>query len=204
MQIPSLTTAQALLDEAERRNPGPWVAHTVYVAKAAKAIAQHHPQLDPDAAYILGLLHDIGRREGVSQNRHIIDGYTFLQAKGFDDAARICITHSFPFQDMAACVGKWDCTTAERELVRTYLAKISYTPYDELIQLCDALALPTGFCLLEKRFVDVAIRYGTDDYTVQRWQAWLGLQAKFDYKIGRSIYAVLSGVVENTFGLGNA
>lgn len=43
-----------------------------------------------------------------------------------------------------------------------------YDDYDYLVQLCDALALPTGFCLLEKRFVDVAIRYGTHPATIDR------------------------------------
>ncbi len=66
MTIPTLTQAQTLLAEAETRNPGPWVAHSINVARAAQLIAERHPDLDPDRAYILGLLHDIGRREGVT------------------------------------------------------------------------------------------------------------------------------------------
>ena len=34
----------------------------------------------------------------------------------------------------------------------------------------DALAMPTGFCLLEKRFVDVTLRYGVHPFTVDRWK----------------------------------
>ena len=31
------------------------------MAQAAQAIASHHPHLDPESAYVLGLLHDIGK-----------------------------------------------------------------------------------------------------------------------------------------------
>ena len=61
------------------------------------------------------------------------------------------------------------------------------------------MALPTGFCLLEKRFVDVAIRYGTHPATVNRWEVVLGIKSHFEKMIGCSIYGLLPGVVENTF-----
>ena len=64
--------------------------------------------------------------------------------------------------------------------------------------LLDALALPTGFCLLEKRFVDVAIRYGTHPATVDRWKAVLAIKARFEAAIGGSIYDCLPGAVENS------
>ncbi|MCH7664249.1 MAG: HD domain-containing protein [Chloroflexi bacterium] len=200
MKIPTLEEAKFFLAEAEDLNPGAWVKHTMFVAEAASAIANYHPGLDPTMALILGYLHDIGRREGVTQNRHIIDGYRFLQDKDFDDAARICFSHSFPVQDISAIPGKWDCSNKEFEFVKEYLSQIEYTVYDRLLQLCDALALDSGFCLIEKRLVDVAIRYGTDKYTIPRWQAYLNIRMDFERVIERSIYSVLPGVVENTFG----
>ena len=39
--------------------------HSMYVAEGAKLIAEQTDNLNPEVAYILGLLHDIGRREGV-------------------------------------------------------------------------------------------------------------------------------------------
>ena len=63
MCIPELGQAQLWLQEAGVLNPGPWVAHSRYVAEAARNIATHlPPPLDADTAYVLGLLHDIGRR----------------------------------------------------------------------------------------------------------------------------------------------
>ena len=38
--------------------------------------------------------------------------------------------------------------------METFVKNAVYDDYDRLVQLCDALALPSGFCLLEKRFVD--------------------------------------------------
>jgi len=179
------------LADAEKRNPGPWIAHTIHVAKAAESIATAHPDLDPGVAFILGYLHDI---------RHTLDGYTFLAEEGFEETARICLTHSFPVKKIEMVPGKWDCSAQELAFIENYLASIEFTPYDRLIQLCDALALPSGFCLMEQRLMDVALRYGVDQYTVPRWKAYFAIQAEFDQAIGQSIYRRLDGVIENTFG----
>jgi hypothetical protein len=200
MKIPRLDEAVGFLDEAETLNPGPWVQHSKYVAQAAKLIATHHPRLDPNTAYIMGYLHDIGRREGVTDIRHIIDGYHFLNDKGFDDAARICLTHSFPIKKVQAASGTWDCTAEELRFVEDFLDQIEFDEYDRLLALCDALCLSTGFCLIEKRLFDVALRKGFNDHTLEKWQGFLTLQKEMEVAIGQSIYGVLHGVVENTFG----
>ncbi len=200
MQYPTRAQAEEYLRQAESLNPGPWVQHSIHVARAAEAIARAHPQLDPERAYICGLLHDIGRREGVTDMRHVVDGYRFLATEGFEGAARICLTHSFSIPDVEAASGAWDCPRRDIEFVAGVLAANPFDVYDRLIQLCDAIALPAGFCLMEKRLVDVAIRRGVNDQTPAKWQAFLDLQRRFESEIGRSIYSLLPGVVENTFG----
>ena len=105
MNIPSFEQAEAFIKEAQRLNPGPWVQHSFFVGKAAESIAQHHPRLDSQTAFILGYLHDIGRRSGVADMRHTLDGYHFLAEKGFDYAARICITHVFPLKHINSVAG---------------------------------------------------------------------------------------------------
>jgi putative nucleotidyltransferase with HDIG domain len=198
---PTVNEARAILAEAAVLNPGPWVQHSRYVAEAARAIARKDLRLDPDRAYVLGLLHDVGRRVTPTDMRHVLEGYYHLRARGFDDCARICLTHSFPIQDVHAAAGKWDCTPDELAFVTDYLASVDYTPYDSLIQLCDALALPAGFCLIEKRLVDVALRHGFNDLTLAKWRAYLALKRDFDAATGASIYGLLPGVVETTFDL---
>lgn len=198
--MPVLAEAKQLLNEAEAKNPGGWADHARYVALAARNIAEVHPSLDAEDAYILGLLHDIGRQEGVTDLRHILDGYTFLERLGYSDAARICLTHSFPVQNIEAAAGNWDGSSEELAFVGTYLSELEYDDYDRLLQLCDALAWPSGFVMIQKRLVDVALRRGINTMTVEKWRAFLGLQTYFEKAIGRSIYSVLPGVVENTFG----
>ena len=203
MTIPSLDQAQELLADAEMRNPGPWVAHSINVALAAELIAARHPSLDPKRAYILGLLHDIGRRAGRTGMRHVIDGYVYLSDLGYDAAARICLTHSFPYQNPRAVFGEWDCTDQEFQMMRDALMSITYNDYDLLIQLCDSLALPEGFCLIEKRLVDVFLRYaqhGVDSSIHIKWQHLFSIQRRFEEAIDCSIYELLPGVVETTFG----
>lgn len=200
MIIPTQQQAEDYLSEAEQRNPGPWVDHSIQVAETAQRIAAAHPKLEHENAYTLGLLHDIGRREGIYGMRHVVDGYHFLVSEKYPDAARICLTHSYPIQDVAAGSSKWDGTTAERQFVADFLGKIEYTPYDSLIQLCDALCLPNGPVLMEKRLLDVTLRYGANEYTTLKWQSFFDILSEFETVLGKSIYSLLPSVVENTFG----
>jgi hypothetical protein len=202
MSIPSLEHAQELLAEAEKFNPGPWVSHSINVARAAQLIALRHPALDAEHAYIMGLLHDIGRRVGKTGMRHVIDGYTYLSDLGFDTAARICLTHSFPYQNPSAIFGEWDCTDQEFQMMSSVLMSIMYDDYDLLLQLCDSLALAEGFCLIEKRLVDVFLRYahqGVDFSVHTKWQQVFNIKHRFEQIINCSIYQILPGVMETTF-----
>jgi hypothetical protein len=44
------------------------------------------------------------------------------------------------------------------------------------------------------------MRYGVNEFTLVKWKTQLGLIDYFSEKIGKSIYEVLDGVVETTFG----
>jgi hypothetical protein len=214
--FPSLFLAETYLKDAGQRNPGPWVAHSRYVAQAMSSLAQAlvHKRpgdpcfagLDPERAWILGLLHDIGRREGVYGMRHVIDGYTFLASEGFPQAGRICLTHSYPDEGLIAGASEWDGTAEELDFVRGYIGGIEYDIYDRLAQLADSVCMPQGFVLMEKRMVDVALRYGIGsnvpiDRLARRWKAFFTIQKQIEEAIEASIYSYLPGVVENTFGV---
>jgi hypothetical protein len=199
MNIPSLAQAQAFLREAAALNPGPWVAHSEHVAAAAQALAAALPPLDADAAYIMGLLHDIGRRAGKVHQRHALEGYLFMQAQGYEDAARICMTHSFHCRNVRDVFGPCDLTPAELAFVADHVQRVPYDDYDRLLQLCDALALATGCCLMEKRLVDVALRYGMEPQLLPKWHKLFEIKRDFEQRLGCSLYTLLPGVVENTF-----
>jgi hypothetical protein len=201
--MPMRARAEEMLEEASALNPGPWVQHSIFAAQAAELIARAHPDLEADQAFVLGLLHDIGRRAGPSGLRHVLDGYRYLVGQGFPRAAGICLTHSFPVPIVDSIFGLKDVDDGDLEFLRRYLERAEYTLYDRLIQLCDCLALPAGFCLIEKRMVDVALRYGPNPYLVPKWRAVFDIQAEIERKIGGSVYALLPGVVETTFGAAN-
>ena len=70
--LPTREEAEKELALAGELNPGPWVKHSLNVGIAARNIAEKVPALDADKAYIVGILHDIGRRVGiVNIPRHV-------------------------------------------------------------------------------------------------------------------------------------
>ncbi|MBQ6935142.1 MAG: HD domain-containing protein, partial [Clostridia bacterium] len=86
--------AERIISEAQQLNNDDWIEHSYNVARLAEKIAEKSG-IDSEKAYILGLLHDIGRRNGDMQARHALEGYNYLTSIGFEDGARICLTHTF-------------------------------------------------------------------------------------------------------------
>lgn len=198
-KYPSREVAEKELQLAEQLNPGPWVGHSINTGLAAQYIAERCDNLDSEKAYILGALHDIGRRVGIVSQRHILEGYQYCMNKDWEEAARICMTHSFMVPNIEADVGVWDVSESDYAFMKQYIETITYNDYDKLVQLCDSLALANGFCLLEKRFVDVHRRYGVNEYTISRWNAVFEIKEEFEKRMGCSIYEVLPNVKETTF-----
>lgn len=192
-------TAELALREAGKANPGAWTDHSRYVARACENIAGHCGNLSAEQAYIFGLLHDIGRYAGVSSERHLIDGYRFCMERGWEKAAQICISHAFMIQDISTSIGKFDMSDEDYLFMKQFVADAVYDDYDRLVQLCDSLAMPDGFCILEKRFVDVTMRYGFHPATIDRWKKILEIKSSFEKEMGCSVYALLPGVAENSF-----
>ncbi len=198
-QIPSVDQAMKYLNEASRFNPGAWIEHSKNVALAAKLIADKTTELSAEKAYIFGLLHDIGRRNGAMQARHAIEGYRFMLSQGFEACARICMTHTFQYKDINAIYDSWDCSEQDFEFAENYIRNIQFDEYDLLIQLCDALSLDTGFCLLEKKMVSLVLRFGNKDTTIQKWKSTFEIKTYFDRLTGCSIYELLPDIMNNTF-----
>ena len=191
--------AEIELERAHSLNPGKWADHSRYAALACQNIAARCSDLSADDAYCYGLLHDIGRYAGITSEKHLIDGYRFCMERGWEKPAQICISHAFMIQDIKTSIGTFDVSHEDYLFMEDFVKHAVYDDYDRLVQLCDSLALPTGFCLLEKRFVDVALRYGTPPFITDRWKKTLEIKELFEEKIHCSIYELLPGVVENSF-----
>jgi len=186
--------AEAALNAAGTANPGPWTDHARYVALACRNIAEHCPHLEEETAFLYGLLHDIGRHAGISSERHLIDGYRFCMARGWEKAAQICITHAFMIPDIETAIGVFDMPEEDKDFLAGFLKNAVYDDYDRLMILCDALGEAAGFCILEKRFVDVTRRNGVHPFTVERWNRTFEYKEYFETTIGRSVYGLLPGI----------
>lgn len=193
LNIPTIEKANNYLEEAAGLNPGVWIKHSKNVALAAKLIAECCPDLDSETAYILGLLHDLGRRGGKMQARHALEGYKFMLSQGYVDCARICMTHTFQYKDIDGIYDSWDCSEEDIEFIKNYLNVIEYDDYDLLIQLCDALSLDNGFCLLENKMVTSVLKFGIKKTIVMKWKATFDIKDYFERKIRCSIYQLLPG-----------
>lgn len=194
----SIKEAERELLVGERLNPGPWIKHSKSVGLNAKLIADKIDSLDSNKAYAMGLLHDIGRRAGIKSIMHTIDGYDYMMSLNQKEIARICLTHSYPIQDVNTFLGNLTARKNKRFL-SNFIKNAVYDDYDRLIQLCDAISLPSGACIMEKRLIDVALRHGLPNFTIDKWKAYLELKNYFDKLCGCNVYTLLPNVIENSY-----
>lgn len=187
--LPTREDAEKILAEAELLNPGAWGNHSRVAAHCAETIALGCDDMDADKAYILGLLHDIGRRFGTRHLGHVADGYSYMLSLGYDEVAKICLTHSFNTHTIDDYIGKFDTTDAELHMIQTELGNVVFDEYDGLIQLCDALAGVSGTMDIEERMEDVRRRYGS--YPQAKWERNLALKRYFEAKAGNDIYCIV-------------
>ncbi len=190
--LPTVDEALNELMLAGELNPGPWVKHSINAGIAARNIAEKVSWLNPEKAYIVGLLHDIGRRVGIVDiPTHVYEGYRYCLGKGWDEAARVCMTHSYlRMQEEFS----YDPDNEQEKAIKAYIMSCQADDYDKLIQLCDSLAVDYGFVILEKRFVDVTRRYGIMEGYIKGWDIAFSIKEYFEKEMGCSIYDVLPDV----------
>ncbi|MBE5874753.1 MAG: HDOD domain-containing protein [Lachnospiraceae bacterium] len=194
--LPTKEEAEKELQIAGELNPGPWVKHSLNTGIAARNIAERIPSLDADKAYIFGILHDIGRRVGiVSIPKHAYEGYRYCMEKGWDEVAKICMTHSYELMEDDF---NYEPSTEEEVAIKEYIMDCEADDYDRLIQICDSLATDYGFVILEKRFVDVTRRYGIWEGTVEGWNKKFEIKENFEKVMGCSVYDVLPDIGRTT------
>lgn len=116
--LPSREEAIELLREAEKCNPGAWGNHSRVAAHCAEKIALECNELNSNKAYVLGLLHDIGRKFGGRHLGHVADGYSYMLSLGYDEVAKVCLTHSFNNQIIEEYIGKFDTTDEELKMIQ--------------------------------------------------------------------------------------
>ena len=190
---PSRAVAEFILEESVALNPGPWREHSYAVARAAEKIAaavqSAGGKMNPDKAYIYGLLHDVGRRVGPTYMAHVIDGYNYLHQLGYERAARLCITHSFNLQDVDDYIGKRDVNDEQFAQIKSLLEEKPFDDYDRLIQLLDSTCAADGTQNLEERMGDVKKRYGY--YPEGKWNKNFELKEYFEKLTAKDFYQMI-------------
>ena len=189
--FPSREDAQNIFAWASEQNSGAWTAHCEVAGRTAEIIA-NKCGLNAERAYVSGLLHDIGYysyRDGTGEKDHIFAGYDLMTKKGYDDIAKICLSHSFPCKNVKEFASSYiKCNDTEMDFILTFLSETTYDDYDKLIQLCDSLCLSQGVVILEKRLVEVVMRKGFGDFTLNKWGKWFEIKDYFDNMCGMNIY----------------
>ena len=177
-----------LIYEAEKCNPGPWVQHSICVAECAEKIAIKCG-MDSEKAFVMGLLHDIGRKFGVTHLAHVLDGYNYLMSLGYQEQAKICLTHSFAIKRIEDYIGNHDISQQDKDKLTQILNNCEYDDYDLLIQLCDTLA---GVEVMEmsKRMDDVERRYA--HFPQSKRLQNQKLKIYFENKANENIYKVIT------------
>lgn len=203
MSFPSRSEAERFLEEVvDCRNASPFPfkpeweesfrTHCYGVARIAEAIASETLSLNPDKAYVMGLLHDCGRikDEKGEKTHHGWEGYKLMMQKSWPELARICITHNFYEKDFDPAT--YPQAPAALLNCKNYLSAIEYDDYDKLIMLADLLNDMGKNCTIDYRFASLASRYPIQQETVDRFSAILkGYYDYFSSLCGTDIYQLL-------------
>ncbi|MDY3931715.1 MAG: HDOD domain-containing protein [Erysipelotrichaceae bacterium] len=159
--------ADTLFRQQAQLKPGLWVRHSEHAAMAAQQLAAGL-HMDEEEAYVLGLLHDIGRSLTDGQFQHIACGYALMMHLNEPKAARICVTHSFPVQNLYSYAGIIDIPADGQQFYAALLSSFHYDEYDRLIQLVDALSTPDGYISIARRQKKLAEKYGPNPFAREK------------------------------------
>lgn len=202
MTIPSRQEAQKLFadiaakldvcDLQQGKEPQTSRIHFQNVASCAYKIATKISHLDEEKAYILGLLHDYGQlEETLDKNKfHGTAGYDLMMQKGYDEVAKICLTHSFPEYDFKP----ERFTYNQKEVIRArkIINNLTYDDYDLLIQYSDMLSCGKKITDLKSRIKYILKTYHTTRTDAKiRYKTMLKIKHHFDTLCGKDTYKLL-------------
>jgi hypothetical protein len=192
---PTKESALSLLEDAELINPGPWKQHSIVVAEICHKIGENIKGVDPDKCYIYGLLHDIGRRKGITNIRHTYDGYSYLKEIGFEETGRFCITHCFPGKKIIFFSNN-DLTSEEELDIRNYVENLNYDIYDDIVQLSDSIGSANGPMILEERLIESGMRNAVCIEVFQFWKECIGVKNRIENQLGHSVYSLFKAAID--------
>jgi putative nucleotidyltransferase with HDIG domain len=177
-----------------------WQNHSKDVARVCEKVAEK-AGMDPDLAYAKGLLHDFYKAierdnevtveidgEDAIAMTHPFKGYRLLLEKGFPEAARSALTHTF-YNIHEVMDGGFDARLLPEDLtmIKEWLSNNEYDDYDKLTQLADNMVGWKGVMTIDDRFCDILSRHPVSN-PQSALRKLYELKDHFDNKMNGNVY----------------
>lgn len=166
-------------------NLGAWVSHSKLIGKTARAIAKDI-NLDPDIAYAVGCLHDIGKKNNKKGLAHTIEGFHILRNETYFFPAKIAISHSFIIKNIESYVGDKNIKKNQIKTIKNLLKSYEYNVYDKLIQVLDNSILNSYIGIDEKQKY-LKEKYGDIPFEKERVDILKGYEEEFEGRLNNDI-----------------
>ena len=161
------------INDEVKINTSSWIKHSLNVGLAAKNISNLTNETNNNLAYILGILHDYGRKYKTDM-KHTIVGFESLVNIGLENLAKICLTHSHingkrcannepAVEGWSYANGKslWQSENTLDDLTK-FLINTKYNKYDHIICIADLMATENKIIPVHLRLEDIAKRRKID------------------------------------------
>lgn len=191
MKLTSEKALEMLNDAKGKTITDLWITHSICVANTASIIAKEL-NLDVDYAKTLGYIHDYGKAIG-DFSKHDINGFNYLKDLGYDEEYySICLTHGYLNNDvMCTAGGIPEDIPFRTEYIKTH----EYSIYEKLICLCDLMCTQEVIGI-DKRLIDIIIRYGAYSNTQYQVMETYKLKEYFDNLLGYNLYKLFPDIVK--------
>ena len=177
-----------------------WENHSRDVARVCEIVAKA-AGMDSDLAYMKGLLHDVYKSierdneifievdgNEIMSMTHPFKGYRLLMEKGFPEAARSALTHTF-YNIYEVLDGGFDSRLMPDDLdfLKKWLSENEFDDYDKLTQLADNMVGWKGVMTIDDRFCDILSRHPVSNPTSALKKLY-ELKDHFDDLIDGNVY----------------
>lgn len=183
MKLTSKKALEMLNDAKKKTITDLWITHSICVANTASVIAKKL-NLDVEYAKTLGYIHDYGKAVG-DFSKHDMNGFNYLKDLGYDEEYySICLTHGYLNNDVMCAAGGIPRDIPFRtEYIKNHKCSI----YEKLICLCDLMCAQEVIGI-DKRLIDIIIRYGAYSNTQYHIKEVYKLKKYFDDLLGYNLY----------------
>lgn len=183
MKLTSKKALEMLNDAKKKTITDLWITHSICVANTASVIAKEL-NLDVEYAKTLGYIHDYGKAVG-DFSKHDMNGFNYLKGLGYDEEYySICLTHGYLNNDVMCAAGGIPRDIPFRtEYIKNHKCSI----YEKLICLCDLMCAQEVIGI-DKRLIDIIIRYGAYSNTQYHVKEVYKLKKYFDDLLGYNLY----------------